>query len=44
MSLNESIIRRSDLRRIYTYYGLSALSRNVYFEFIMKKWDELLKR
>lgn len=44
MSMNENIIRRSDLRRIFTYYGLSALSRSVYFEFIVKKWDELLKK
>lgn len=44
MTMNETIIRRSDLRRIYTYYGLSALTRSVYFEFILNRWDEILAK
>ena len=44
MSLNETLIRRADIRRVHTYYGLTALSRSVYFDFIMKNWDALFKR
>ena len=44
MTLNESIIRRSDVRRVYTYYSMTALSRSVYFEFILKNWQILYKK
>lgn len=44
MTLNETLIRRSDVRRVYTYYGLTALSRSVYFEFVMKNWESLFEK
>lgn len=43
MTLNDSLIRRSDVRRVYTFYGLTALSRSVYSEFVMKNWDIMYK-
>jgi hypothetical protein len=44
MTLDEKLIRRSDIRRVYSYYGLTALSRSVYFDFIMKNWETLYKK
>ncbi len=44
MTLNESLIRRSEVRRIYNLYGLTALSRRVYFDFIMNNWNTLYNK
>lgn len=44
MSLNETKIRRGDVRRVWSYFGLSALSRSVYFDFVMKNWQRLYKK
>ena len=44
MTLHENVIKRSELRRIFSYFGLSSISRSVYFEFINKNWNDLLKK
>lgn len=41
-TLNETIIRRSDIRRIYNFYTLTAISRSIYFDFITTNWNTLL--
>lgn len=43
-TLNETIIRRSDIRRIYNFYTLTAISRSIYFDFITTNWNTLLAK
>ena len=43
ITFHENVIKRSELRRIFSYYGLSSISRSVYFEFINKNWLDVLK-
>ena len=40
----QTIIRKSDIRRIYTYYTLTPISRSVYFDFVSKNLKEISKR
>ena len=44
MAIDDKVIRKSEMRRIFTYYGTSALTRKVYFDFFIKNWNELLKK
>ena len=43
-TLEENVFRRSDIRRIYSHFSLTPISRSVYFDFVLKNWPVLLKR
>jgi hypothetical protein len=43
-TLQESLFRRSDIRRIYSFFSLTPISRSVYFDFVINNWSTLLKK
>jgi hypothetical protein len=43
-TLEDGIFRRSDIRRIYSFFSLTPISRSVYFDFVIQNWNQLLKK
>ena len=45
MSLqNDSLLRISDIRRIFNQFSLTAISRGAYFDFVLENWPELIAK
>ena len=44
MTLNDTIIKRSEIKRIFNHYSLMPLARHVSFQFTLRYWKELLEK